>query len=83
MRTIREYHRPATLGEALILLARTDVDSVPLGGGTVLNGLPDDVPEEVVDLQSLGLDNIGRDGATLDGNVAKASLSNLASANTI
>lgn len=66
MRTIREYHRPGTLDEALILLARPDVDSAPLAGGTVLNGLPDDVPDEVVDLQSLGLNNISRDGTTLD-----------------
>ncbi len=63
--TISEYHRPATLEEALALLARTEVKSAPLGGGTVLNGLPDDEPEAVVDLQSLGLDSTSKDGNTL------------------
>ncbi len=63
--TISEYHRPATLEEALALLARTEVKSAPLGGGTLLNGLPDDEPEAVVDLQSLGLDSTSKDGNTL------------------
>ncbi len=62
---ISEYHRPATLEEALALLARTDVKTAPLGGGTVLNGLPEDVPETVVDLQSLGLDFTSEEGDTL------------------
>ncbi len=31
---ITEYHRPKTLPDALALLARTDVVTVPLGGGT-------------------------------------------------
>ncbi|MFV1960682.1 MAG: xanthine dehydrogenase family protein subunit M [Acidimicrobiia bacterium] len=62
---ISEYHRPATLEEALALLARAGVKSAPLGGGTVLNGLPKDVPEAVVDLQSLGLDSISEKGETL------------------
>ncbi len=62
---ISEYHRPATLEEALALLARTGVKTAPLGGGTVLNGLPKDVPEAVVDLQSLGLDAISQEGETL------------------
>jgi len=47
------------------LLQRTDVVTAPLGGGTVLNGVPDSMPDEVVDLQELGLDTISRDGATL------------------
>jgi probable selenate reductase FAD-binding subunit len=63
MTTIRAYHRPATLDDALVLLAQPDV--VPLGGGTTLNGLPAATPAEVVDLQALGLDEITRDGAAL------------------
>ena len=63
MTTIRAYHRPATLDDALALLAQPDV--VPLGGGTVLNGLPASTPAGVVDLQELGLDGITRDGAAL------------------
>lgn len=55
---INEYHRPTTVDEALSLLTRTEVFSKPLGGGTLLNGLPDEVPDAVVDLQALGLDGI-------------------------
>ena len=66
MASIRAYHRPTTLDEALALLARSDVVSAPLAGGTVLNGLPTEVPEEVVDLQALGLSDISRDGAVLE-----------------
>jgi len=65
MPMIRAYHRPTTLQDALELLARPDSVSVPLGGGTVLNGLPHHPPQEVVDLQSLGLAAISRDGSTL------------------
>jgi CO/xanthine dehydrogenase FAD-binding subunit len=63
--TISEYHRPATLEEALALLGRTEVKSAPLGGGTALNGLPEDEPEAVVDLQSLGLDSTSEEEDTL------------------
>ncbi len=66
MVTIRAYHRPTTLAAALELLARPDVEAIPLGGGTEINGLPGRVPSEVVDLQALGLADISRDGATLD-----------------
>ena len=66
MASIRAYHRPTTLDEALALLARKDVVSAPLAGGTELNGLPTEVPEEVVDLQALGLSDISRDGAVLE-----------------
>lgn len=65
MTRIREYHRPATVAAALELLGRADVLTVPLGGGTVLNGVPDATPDAVVDLQSLGLSSITRDGETL------------------
>ena len=65
MPTIRDYHRPATIEEALELLARDDVVTVPLGGGTTLNGLPKRVPGAVVDLQLLGLDEITYRDSTL------------------
>lgn len=61
MTLIRAYHRPRTLDEALDLLQ--EPDSAPLGGGTVLAGLPQSVPTSVVDLQALGLSDISRDGA--------------------
>ena len=65
MTRISGYHRPSTMADALALLQRTDVATAPLGGGTVLNGVPDSMPDEVVDLQDLELDAISRDGALL------------------
>lgn len=50
------YHRPATLKEALRLLA--EPNRVLLAGGTVLNADRERAGIEMVDLQSLGLDEI-------------------------
>jgi CO/xanthine dehydrogenase FAD-binding subunit len=61
---ILEYHRPGTLDEALALLARPEVKTVPLGGGTVLNR-PSVERVAVVDLQGLGLDSFETRGNTL------------------
>ncbi len=61
---IVEYHRPTSLDEALRLLARTEIKTKPLGGGTVLNR-PSDETLSVVDLQTLGLDEILKQGNTL------------------
>lgn len=52
---IVEYHRPNTLQEALSLLNRSDLKTLPLGGGTILNH-PSQERIAVVDLQALGLD---------------------------
>src|SRR5688500_11245915 len=60
---ITTYHRPKTLDEALTLLTRPD--TVPLGGGTLLSR-PTADPVEVVDLQSLGLDTIKKNGNNLE-----------------
>lgn len=59
---LSEYHRPQNLSEALELLARCDVRTVPLAGGTNLIGQRDRTTEAVVDLQDLGLAYI-REGA--------------------
>jgi CO/xanthine dehydrogenase FAD-binding subunit len=56
---ITAYHRPKTLDEALTLLARPN--RTPLGGGTLLSK-PGTDPIEVVDLQSLNLDTIEKQG---------------------
>ncbi len=64
--TIVAYHRPARLAEAVLLLNRTDVASVPLAGGTTLNAHPPEGPVEVVDLQAVGLDGIGGDAGGLE-----------------
>ncbi len=61
MTSIRAYHRPDTIEDALDLLTRPG--SVPLGGGTVLNGLPTQAPTEVIDLQALDLAHISLKGA--------------------
>ena len=56
------YHRPKTLDEALTLLKQPN--RTPLGGGTLLSK-PSGDPVEVVDLQSLGLDSITKNGNNL------------------
>mgnify|MGYP002640101757 CR=1 FL=1 len=62
---IIEYHRPETIEAALGLLARKQPHTVPLGGGTVLNQ-PSDTPLAVVDVQSLGLNQIIGRGNSLE-----------------
>lgn len=61
---IIEYHRPDTIEEALELLTREELITVPMGGGSVLNA-PSDDEVAVVDLQNLGLDMVKRKGKTL------------------
>ncbi len=38
MAILKEYHKPTSVPEALALLARTDINLVPLAGGTRLVG---------------------------------------------
>lgn len=54
----REYWRPQSLEEALARLARPDVRTAPLAGGTILLSHPDPEVEAVVDLQDLPLADI-------------------------
>ncbi|RCK74733.1 MAG: Uncharacterized protein YgfM [Anaerolineae bacterium] len=61
---IVEYHRPQTLAEALELLQRPQPPTRPLGGGTAFD-FKGDQPVAVVDVQSLGLDAIERQGNLL------------------
>jgi CO/xanthine dehydrogenase FAD-binding subunit len=56
------YHRPKTLDEALALLAQPNRS--PLGGGTLLSKVTTN-PVEAVDLQSLNLDTIEKQGNSL------------------
>jgi CO/xanthine dehydrogenase FAD-binding subunit len=67
MPNLTEYHRPDTLAAALALLQRASPRTVPLAGGTWLTPrLGRQVPAEaVVDLSSLGLDTVKREGSTL------------------
>ena len=61
---ISEYHRPKTTDEALSLLARENIVTVPLAGGSAINR-PSTEQVAVVDLQALGLDWFDRRGNTL------------------
>jgi CO/xanthine dehydrogenase FAD-binding subunit len=62
---LREYHRPTDLGEALRLLRRQDVHTLPLAGGTAIVGQGGAQVEAVVDLSALGLDFLKREGRTV------------------
>lgn len=57
MPAVRNYHRPATLADALALLPNGRI----LAGGTVVNTSGGD-PVDVIDLQALGLDAITASG---------------------
>ena len=59
---ITQYHRPKTLTEALALIAQPK--TYPLGGGTLLNRFSNE-EYAVVDLQSLELNAIAKNGNTL------------------
>jgi CO/xanthine dehydrogenase FAD-binding subunit len=61
---IIEYHRPDNVQAALELLARQEIKTVPMGGGSVLNS-PSAEAVAAVDLQSLGLNNIEQRGNSL------------------
>jgi CO/xanthine dehydrogenase FAD-binding subunit len=50
-----EYHWAEHIDDALLLLSRPDVKTVPLAGGTYLLGLPDETIQAVVDLRDLEL----------------------------
>jgi CO/xanthine dehydrogenase FAD-binding subunit len=56
-----EYHWAEHVDDALFLLARLDMKTVPLAGGTYLLGQQDDSVEAVVDLRDLGLAYISED----------------------
>jgi CO/xanthine dehydrogenase FAD-binding subunit len=62
---VREYHRPTDLDEAIRLLRRSAVRTVPLAGGTALLGRPNPEVDAVVDLDGLGLDSVSREGGAL------------------
>lgn len=61
---IVEYHRPENLQDALTLLKRKEIKTVPLGGGSVLNA-PSAEKLAVVDLQALDLDRVQMKGSVL------------------
>src|SRR5712691_9466666 len=56
-----EYHWAEQIDDALLLLSRTDIKTVPLAGGTYLLGMQDESIQAVVDLRDLGLAYISED----------------------
>lgn len=62
---IANYHRPATLEDALALLAGSDIRSIPIGGGTTLSQRNAEAIE-IVDLQALGLNLVEQRGNQID-----------------
>lgn len=56
-----EYHWAEHIDDAMLLLSRLDVKTVPLAGGTYLLGLNDESIQAVVDLRELGLNYIIED----------------------
>lgn len=65
MPNIKAYHRPANLDEALRLLSRSGVNTAVVGGGTYITAHMDEMVDEVVDLQALGLSEISSGGDRL------------------
>jgi CO/xanthine dehydrogenase FAD-binding subunit len=62
---ILEYHRPSKIEDVIVLLARPDPATIPLGGGTALERFSTR-PVAVVDLQAAGLNTVQRQGNMLE-----------------
>ena len=60
-----EYHWAEHLDDALMLLSRSDLKTVPLAGGTYLLGQKDDSIQAVVDLRDLELAYISDDARSI------------------
>src|SRR5260370_41851763 len=64
---LQEYHWAEDRDDALILLARNDIKTVPLAGGTYLYGRDDEEIQAVVDLRDLELAYIDEDARDAQG----------------
>ncbi len=65
MSQLKAYHRPSDIGEALRLMAREGVNTSLIGGGTYAISHMNEMVEEVVDLQNVGLTDIHHAGNSL------------------
>lgn len=65
MNQLKAYHRPASVEEALGLLARPNVHTAVIGGGTQTVPRLDESLDEVIDLQNVGLADISLTGSGL------------------
>jgi len=66
MPQVKAYHRPTSLHEALQLLARPNINTAVIGGGTYIVSHMPEMVDEVVDLQAVGLANIDYTGKGLN-----------------
>ncbi len=72
MKGLKHYYRPDSVDEVLDLLARPDVPSALLGGGTSLIATAPDDLQSVIDLQAAGLDHLDeKDGRLTAGATAR------------
>ena len=62
MPQLKAYHRPTNINDALQLLARPGVNTAVVGGGTHILPKMNEMVDEVVDLQSVGLTEINYTG---------------------
>ena len=63
---IEQFHRPASLEDALVLKARLGDQAMFLAGGTLINGLGFPwVPAQLISLSALGLEGIEQQGSAL------------------
>ena len=65
MPQLKAYHRPASTEEALELLARPNVNTMVVAGGTYVVPHMSEMVTEVVDLQGVGLTNVDFTGRSL------------------
>lgn len=65
MPQVKAYHRPKTVDAAAHLLARPQVNTTLVAGGTYINAHMPDFVEEVVDLQAVGLNQWSEADGTL------------------
>jgi CO/xanthine dehydrogenase FAD-binding subunit len=65
MPTIKTYHRPTSVEEALRLLTRTGVSSAIIAGGTYATAHLGESIDEIIDLQAVGLDELAVAGNRL------------------
>ena len=65
MTQLKAYHRPTTLNKALQLLARPNINTTVVAGGSYIVPHMNEMIDEVVDLQAVGLTNIDYTGKGL------------------
>lgn len=66
MPQLKAYHRPTSVNEALQLLARPNINTTVIGGGTHIVPHMSEMVDEVVDLQAVGLTNVDFTGKGLN-----------------